>query len=432
MSKPSKRLSGSQLKTLSAVVLPAVLLATLLSACVTRSEKLSFATWGSVDEMALLKPLLAEFTRETGKEVELLHIPEGYFQKLPILFASKQAPDVLFLNNMTLPAYADSAALRPLDPFLAGDAALAEEDFFAQGLEAMRWKGQLYADPRDLSNLVVYVNQAMFKAEGVPLPDKNWTMRDMLDVAQRLGGEKLQDRDPQGRRFGISFDKRPLFWLPYLWSEGADLFDPGFTRSTLAEPHAIEAMQFYADLAHRHHVAPREIDTGNAPMAQLFAQGRLAMFVSGRWSVPGFRKSLAFDWDVLPFPAGAAGSIVDVDASGWAISAQSPRPDDAWKLIAHLAGRRASMRFADGGLIVPARRDVAADPAFLAETLAPKSARTFLDALATGRPTRTPPNWGEVTTVLDLELGPLWRGEASASAVLPAAARRIDEVLRQN
>ncbi|MNX78014.1 hypothetical protein D3C86_1095820 [compost metagenome] len=52
--------------------------------------------------------------------------------------------------------------------------------------------------------------------------------------------------------------------------------------------------------------------------------------------------------------------------------------------------------------------------------------------LATGRPTRTPPNWGEITTVLDLELGPLFRGEASASVVLPKAARRIDEVLRQN
>ncbi len=411
----------------TALALAFPLLSGLLTACTPRSEKLTFATWGSVDEIALLKPLLADFTAKTGTEVELVHIPESYFQKLPILFASRQAPDVLFLNNMTLPSYADSGALQPLDTRLAGSTALREEDYFAQGLEAMRWKKQLYAVPRDLSNLVVYVNRDMFKQAGVSVPRATWTMPQMLDAAQRLSRGSGQERI-----FGISFDKRPLFWLPYLWSEGGDLFDATFTRSTLAEPQAIAAMQFYADLAHRHHVAPREIDTGNAPMAQLFAQGKLAMFVSGRWSVPGFRKSLGFDWDVLPFPHGKAGSIVDVDASGWAISAQSKRPDDAWKLIEHLAGKEASARFSEGGLIVPARRDVAQSPGFLGAGQKPGSSQTFLDVLATGRPTRTPPNWGEVTTVLDLELGPLWRGEASASAVLPKAASRIDELLRQN
>ena len=402
-------------------------MASLLAACTTRSEKLTFATWGSVDEIALLKPLLADFTAKTGTEVELVHIPESYFQKLPILFASRQAPDVLFLNNMTLPSYADSGALLPLDARLAASPALREPDYFAQGLEAMRWKQQLYAIPRDLSNLVVYVNRDLFKQAGVPMPAPDWTMPQMLETAQKVSSGTGQDR-----RFGISFDKRPLFWLPYLWSEGGDLFDPGFSRSTLAEPQAVEALQFYADLAHRHRVAPREVDTGNAPMAQLFAQGKLAMFVSGRWSVPGFRKSLGFDWDVLPFPHGQAGSIVDVDASGWAISAQSERPDDAWKLIEHLAGKEASAKFSEGGLIVPARRDVAEAPGFLGAGQAPRNSRTFLDVITTGRPTRTPPNWGEVTTVLDLELGPLWRGEASASTVLPKAAARIDELLRQN
>lgn len=405
----------------------ALVLLIVATACAPRSNGLTFATWGSVDEIALLKPLLADFTAKTGTPVELLHIPESYFQKLPILFASRQAPDVLFLNNMTLPSYADSGALLPLDARLAVSSSLAEGDYFPQGLDAMRWKDALYAVPRDLSNLVVYVNREMFAKAGLPVPQPSWTMADMRDVATRLSHGKGQERV-----FGISFDKRPLFWLPYLWSEGGDLFDADFSRSTLAEPQAIEALQFYADLAHRHHVAPREIDTGNAPMAQLFAQGKLAMFVSGRWSVPGFRKSLAFDWDVIPFPTGKAGSIVDVDASGWAISAQSERPDDAWRLIEHLAGKDASTRFSEGGLIVPARRDVAEAPGFLAEGLAPRSSRTFLDVLATGRPTRTPPNWGEVTTVLDLELGPLFRGEASASEVLPRAARRIDELLRQN
>ena len=44
-------------------------------------------------------------------------------------------------------------------------------------------------------------------------------------------------------------------------------------------------------------------------MGQLFAQGKIAMFVSGRWSVPAFRQKLTFKWDIRPFPKGPAGSI---------------------------------------------------------------------------------------------------------------------------
>ncbi|MNX65094.1 Cyclodextrin-binding protein precursor [compost metagenome] len=293
----------------------------------------------------------------------------------------------------------------------------------------MRYRGKLYALPRDLSNLVVYVNSDLLKEAGRALPGPNWTMDEMRALARSLTRDT--DRDGVFDTFGVSFDKRPLFWMPYVWSAGGDMFSADLARSTLAEPEAVAALQAYADTQRGMQAAPNETQTGNAPMAQLFAQGKLAMFVSGRWSVPGFRKNLTFNWDVLPFPRGKAGSVVDVDASGWAIARSSRHPEAAWELVKFLASRKSSETFAAGGLIVPARRDVAESPRYLDPTQAPKGARAFVEAIATGRPMRTPPNWNEVANELDQQLEPLWAGREPAAPVLKRAAARIDELLRQ-
>jgi len=402
-----------------------------LTGCASSEHKgIRFATWGSVDEVALLKPLLTEFERSHPETpVELVHIPDGYFQKLPVMVASGQMPDVLFLNNWSLPAYANAGALRDLGPDLRQSQALKEGDFFTQSLAAMRYADRLYAIPRDLSNLVVYVNRDRFKEAGLPVPAPTWTMQDLLSVSKALTRDT--DHNGESDTFGVSFDKRPLFWMPYVWSFGGDMFSRDLARCTLDSPEAQAALQFYADLQQRHGVAPSDKETGNAPMAQLFAQGKIAMFVSGRWSVPGFRKNLTFDWDVLPFPRGAAGSVVDVDASGWAVSATSRKPKEAWSLIEFLASRHASEAFSSGGLIVPARRDVAESPAYLSANERPHGARAFVEAIATGRPMRTPPNWNEVSVELDLQLEPLWTGHEKAATVLPRASKRLNELLRQ-
>ena len=85
----------------------------------SNSTSLTFSSWGSIDEINILKPILADFTKSTGINVELIHIPDNYYQKIHMMFASETEPDVIFLNNLTLPVYADSGVLENMDPWLA-------------------------------------------------------------------------------------------------------------------------------------------------------------------------------------------------------------------------------------------------------------------------------------------------------------------------
>lgn len=401
------------------------LLALLTAACARPgTDAVTFSTWGSIEEIETLKPLLADFERTNPDvKVKLIHIPDEYPHKVRLMAASGTMPDVLFMESQTLSGFANRGVLRDMGEFLAKDPQLKRDEFYRPVLDAMSWKGTLYGIPRDLSNLVIFYNKRLFDAAGVSYPRAGWTYEDMVEKAKRLTKGDQQ--------FGIGFAPFPLYWLPYLWSDGADVMDADMRRSTLLEPKSLAALNRYLDLRSKYHVAPTEAQVGNARMSQLFAQGKLAMMVGGRWVVPGFRKKLAFGWDVAPFPAGKAGSVVDADASGWSISKSSKQPEKAWRLVRYLASKKSIAAFTESGLIVPSRPDVANSSAFLGSG-PPASSKVFLDVIATARPTRTPPSYDEILYELIDGLPPAWNGEAELEATLRPISARIDALLRED
>ncbi|MBI6546547.1 MAG: sugar ABC transporter substrate-binding protein [Cyanobacteria bacterium NC_groundwater_1444_Ag_S-0.65um_54_12] len=398
------------------------LVVALVSGCSPeKSVGLTFSTWGSIDEIEILKPILEAFTRQSGIPVELVHIPQEYAHKLRLMVAGQTIPDVMFISNEALPGFAERGVFRDLGPLIAQDPAVRLADYYQQVLAAMTWKGKLYGIPRDLSNLVVFYNKQIFAQAKVPYPRAGWTFADLLRIAPRL--------TKPGERWAIGFQPNPLVWTPYVWSFGGDIVAADLSRCTLTEAPALAGLRFYVDLRNKYHYAPSDEEAGNARMTQLFATGKLAMFVYGRWAVPNFRKKITFPWDVAPFPRGPAGSIVDTDASGWAIAAASRRPAAAWQLVKFLGSRWSIEQFTKSGLIVPSRPDVASSPAFLANI--PEHSHVFLDVIPQGRPTRVPVAYDEITWELIDELGPAWTGEVPIEEAVLPLCKRITALLRE-
>ncbi len=401
----------------------------ILSSCVTTvdSKNITFSSWGSIDEINILKPILADFTKKTGKEVELIHIPDNYFQKLHMMFASSTAPDVIFMNNLTMPVYADSDVFEDLEPWINKSKSLSQEQFYPQVMEAMKWKSKLYGIPRDISNLLIYYNKTMFDKYQLNYPKDDWNFEDFLSTAKSL--TKDNDNDGKTDTYGFTLDKRTLFWLPFIWSQGGDVFNSDFTKFSLNSPESISGLEFYTDLRNKYHVAPDEKEVGNAKAGQLFSQEKIGMQLSGRWSVPTYKTSLKFDWDVAPFPKGKKGSIVDVDASGWCMSKNSKNKESAWQLIEYLAGQDSIKSFSSNGLIVPSRKDVANSKSFLDGGI-PKNSKAFLNIIESGRPTKTPPNWNEISTEIDLGLENIWTGESKVTDAVQNIDKRVTALLK--
>ncbi len=345
---------------------------------------IEFASWGSKSEIDIIKPILSEFEKENPDiKVEFMHIPQNYFQKIHLLFASNKAPDVIFINNLYLPLYANAGVLEPIT--------LNENSFYKQSLNALSYNRKLYAIPRDVSNLVIFYNKDMFNKKQISYPKNNWSFEEFLTTAKKLTDENC---------FGISFEEDPLFYLPYLMSNGG-----GILPNELKKEESQKSLNFYADLRKKYHVAPKKSESASATMAQMFLQQRLGMYLSGRWMVPKIREEAKFDWDIAKFPTGTKGSIVQLDASGWAISKSSKHKKEALKLIEYLSSKESIEKFSQSGLIVPAREDVANSKAFLNEEK-PRHNKIFIEIIPQSKPTPVTTNYREIIDNLRVQMEP--------------------------
>jgi len=399
---------------------------------------IQLSTWGSAQEVAVLKTLLHEFeTTNPQVRVDLLHIPDNYYQKLQLLIAGDLAPDVIFTNSISFPVYASQGVFMDLQPLLAKSTdpkAFSAPQFYPAALQAFTWKlpnGRKIqgALPRDISDVAIFYNKDLFQRAGVAEPKANWTSDQFLDAAKKLTVDANNDGDPE--QFGFSFySKPPLFWLPFVWSAGGDLFSPDMRHVALDSPAALQGLRFYADLRNEWHVAPKKAESGGVTMSQLFLQQKIAMMANGRWSVPVLREQAKFHWDVAPFPVGSSGkSRVGIDASGYAISAKTGHPQEAMALVRFLLSQKAIAAVTESGLIVPARQDVAESDLYLAPGQAPAHGRVFLDAIADGVPTQSAPRWNELIEELGLALEPVWDGQQDAGAAVKAVKPKLDHML---
>lgn len=388
--------------------------------------------------MSVLKSLLQEFEASHPQvSVDLLHIPDNYYQKLHLLVASDLTPDVIFTNSISFPIYASQGVFMDLRPLLTQQATtsdLAERQFYPAALQSFTWtdaRGHttLGALPRDISDVAIFYNRDLFKQANLPEPSPHWTWEQFLDTAKKLTVDTNNDGDPD--QFGFSFySKPPLFWLPFVWSAGGELFSPDLRRMTLDRPAAVQGVQFYANLRNRWHVAPKKVESGGVTMSQLFLQQKIAMMINGRWSVPVLREQAKFHWDVAPMPIGPSGkSRVGIDASGYAISAKTLHPQAAKELVCFLLSRKAIEAVTASGLIVPARQDVAESDLYLAPGQIPAHGRVFLDAIADGVPTHTPPRWNELSEELGLALEPVWDGQQDAASAVKVVKPKLQHLL---
>ena len=290
------------------------LLPILLCACTkNQQEEITFSSWGSVTEVGILNEIIKEYEKENPKvKINFIHIPQNYFQKVHLLFASNQAPDVIFINNLYLPLY--YSKLETLNDIVN------IQDFNSKSIEAMSIDGKLYAVPRDISTLVFYRNKNLVKTKPQNLDELIPAIKDV-------------------KPYGVSFEKDIYFMLPYVLTMKEDFLNPQ------------KSAEFYKSLEGKY--APTASQVGSLTLAQMFLQGKIGLYLSGRWMYPKIKDSADFDWDVIPFCG-----IVPLDASGWAISKDSKHKEQAERFLQFLSSKKSIEYFNATGLIVPARNDV--------------------------------------------------------------------------
>lgn len=334
------------LKRVAVVIIAAL----LLCACSRKEyEEITFSSWGSVTEVQILKDIIKEFEQQNnGTKVNFIHIPQNYFQKIHLLFASQKAPDVIFINNLYLPVYASK--LEDLSK------KVTVNEFYPQSIQALTVDGKLYAIPRDISTLVFYRNKSLI----------NKTPQNLDELIKIISDVKP---------YGISYERDIYFALPYILTFNENIYNPD------------KSIVFYKSLEGKYAPAPYQV--GSSTLAQMFMDGKIGLYLSGRWMYPKIKERASFDWDVITFPG-----TVPLDASGWAVSRDSKHKKAALEFVKFLSSSQSSRYFTSTGLIVPARIDTAKN----------LDNKVFLDAIDKSKVIQIDKNYRKITDKMNKEL----------------------------
>lgn len=343
-------------------VLVSVLCIFFLTGCSKQPnvKEISFASWGSVTEVKVLKKIISEFEKENPEcKVNFIHIPQNYFQKIHLLFASNSAPDVIFVNNLYLPLY--KKYLIDLSTYIDKD------DYYSQAIEVLSVDNTLLAVPRDISNLILYVNTDIVQ------PKKPLSLERLVELFKVAKNKGV---------WGIGIEE-DIFWLlPFLNYYGEVLSKDFKVETSMA-------FTFYFDLRDKYNFSPTKSQIGSLTLAQMFLDEKLAIYLSGRWMYPKIKESAKFNWEVMALPIGE--KPLPCDASGWAITKSSKNKEASLAFIKYLSSNSSAEYFAKIGLVVPAR---ISSSCLLNNSL--HNEKAFLDVIKTSEKTLLPQNYKKI------------------------------------
>ena len=322
--------------------------------------RLTFAVYGSLEQLKREEALVDAFERANPDiEVDLLPIAAGRFaEKLQAMFVGRVAPDVMMLEFTYYHDWAARGALLDLTP--EATELQVDNPYMPLVQRAFTRHGKYYALPINFAGYVTYANVDAFKAAGIPYPENGLTWAQIEELGPKLS------RAAGNPEALTEYALQMLDTIAPFWAFGGKVFDnlEHPTRVEVNSPATADFIEFSRRTYRAPWAVPPSVrnDHGNY---QIFRDGLVALFIGGRWETPNFLDRTNFTWDILPFPAGPAGSKPLHNGTGIAVSRDTRHPEAA-RRFARFYGSSETARIAmRGGRTVPPYRSLVFGEEFL-------------------------------------------------------------------
>lgn len=220
-------------------------------------------------------------------------------QKILAGFQTRQLADVIIAFGQDIPEFAGFGMIQPLEGIAGERIAGWKERIVPEVLASGMHEDQLYGLPTyvDMASFLAVDMDALAEA-GFDRPPATWS--ELREYAKAM---------TRPDRPGIAF---PATTAPVdinifegiAYANGARIFDEETNKVTLNEQGMIDALQLYANL-----IADGSTPAGSAmtetnfrDTAQLFAQGRAAMWIGLSWLNTPWETPETLNWSGSPFP----------------------------------------------------------------------------------------------------------------------------------
>ncbi|MDT4762581.1 sugar ABC transporter substrate-binding protein [Sphaerochaeta sp. PS] len=307
----------------------------------------------------------AKFKQETGLDVVYESVPwDDAANKLTVLGASNQLPDVMTTWAGWLGQFTEAGWVEPLNSYIGNSA-----DEYAKTVTQLVWKaekelyGNIYTIPDGMMVKGVFVRKDWAKEVGLNLdPTKGWTYAEYFDAVYKL-------TDPSKNRYGTSFRGSrgafdPLFVYLESFNGGSAYAADGSTL--MADQEAIDAYKKWNGL-YLDGTAPKDaINWGFVEMVGNFTGGLTGTLINDSEVAATCLENMKPEqWMVMPMPkSDKDGKIYNTVNSPYAysIASSSKNKANAWKLIEFLTRPDNNIEYCKLTGLIPIKTAVGNDP----------------------------------------------------------------------
>lgn len=400
---------------------------------------ITYGRWGSADEIAADQVLFKAFQRTNANIQVQQQVADWdtYWTKLPTQMAAGQAPDAFLLDPGYYQVhYAGTGRLLALDDLIAKNH-VDMSRYWPQELPTFRYQGHYYELPRDISVNMLVWNKNLFAKAGLKTAPSSW--QDLLKDA------RLLTLDNKGRNATQSgFDAQHIVqWgygsyeyldgidEPLITEMGGHLWSQPETASNVQclidSSQGQQAIQFLVDLIYRYHVSPTPTQMGH--YQNIFASGKVAMYIDGTFDLPVYEAIKSFSWDLVPFPSWNGKRVTMAQGVGNAINASSSNKDAAWTLVDWLSSPAGQSVMSSSGINIPSIRSMALSSTFLKGK--PSGMRAVVNSIQEGVPYLDFPHKADAFNYVDTELtNDVFTGHTSVADGLKKAASGANALLQ--
>jgi len=206
-----------------------------------------------------------------------------YDKKSQTVMIAKEGPDLLEVNSVTIGSFVKTGLLQPIDE-LVKSSSVKGEHFYPGAWASVNIKGNVWGLPLDTGTRLILWNKDLFKAAGVKPFGEKATWEEILAAAKAIN---QPDKGIYG--WGYAAGER---WLSlydgfgHFAIQNDAVFIDKDGNVTTDSPAMLETLKFYYDLTR---FGPADAMNFNtlAQIEQLYAAGKVGMYIAGWWSMDG-------------------------------------------------------------------------------------------------------------------------------------------------
>ncbi len=275
------------------------------------------------------------------------------------------------------------ALVLALQPLLAADSDLTEDDFFPAILDQFRVQGQVMGLPAEVQISFLNYNKRLFDAADREYPQAGWTLDDFLETAVALTeGDSEEDKV-----YGYVPDLYPMGdMMTFMARQDVTLVDESVEPATLKfdDPDTITAVRWYTNLITEYGVQPIFNLSPSGMMGSNPYEDRQALIENDRAAIwKSDQYAVMYDENgeivgeemdhthigVVPYPVGENGTSGVESVNGYYISAETEVRQAAWEWLKYLTAQESLAAWG-----MPARISAAKSDAFSQRVGADKAA----------------------------------------------------------